>query len=123
MAVAMGLGLAQDEARSTELFPALPLAQAGGEVEENLPFQGTGDKLSWKTTGQGQLGSWATIDIQSGMGFLNGRDTDELMQSELELVFRCGMSGRRNSAGPLGRSAKDKTWRLCKPYSSRGRDA
>lgn len=78
MAVAMGLGLAQDEARSTELFPALPLAQAGGE--ESAPFQGTGNQLNWMTTGEGSLGSWAAIQIPAGMGFLNGSDADKLMQ-------------------------------------------
>jgi uncharacterized membrane-anchored protein len=41
---------------------------------------GTGNQLGWITEGTGQLGSWATIGIPQGMGFLNGSDAAKLMK-------------------------------------------
>ena len=58
-----------------------PAEEGDAAPAEDLPFQGTGSQLNWITEGEGKLGSWATIRIPEGMGFLNGADTSQLMES------------------------------------------
>ncbi|MDA0766938.1 MAG: DUF2167 domain-containing protein [Verrucomicrobia bacterium] len=56
-----------------------PAEEGDAAPVEDLPFLGTGSRLNWVTEGEGALGSWATIKIPEGMGFLNGADTATLM--------------------------------------------
>ncbi len=48
---------------------------------EQIEFQNFLASLDWQDTGQGELEEWATIDIPMGFRFLNGEDTDTLLQA------------------------------------------
>ncbi len=48
---------------------------------EQIEFQNFLASLDWQDTGQGELEDWATIDIPMGFRFLNGEDTDTLLQA------------------------------------------
>jgi len=73
------------------LFPALLLfslnsvAQvdeaADAATAEQIEFENFLASLDWQDTGQGELDEWATIDIPMGFRFLNGEDTDTLLQA------------------------------------------
>lgn len=47
---------------------------------EQIKFNQFIESLDWQDSGQGELKEWATIQIPEGFGFLNGADSDKLMQ-------------------------------------------
>lgn len=53
-------------------------AQTAEELAERQAYY---DSYPWQTSGQGELGKWATVNVSEGFRFLDGKATDELMQA------------------------------------------
>jgi len=67
------------------LLPSYSNAQIDQAAEEaaaqQIEFENFLASLDWQDSGQGELDEWATIDIPAGFRFLNGVDTDTLLQA------------------------------------------
>ncbi len=61
------------------------LAQSAEEVAEaaarEAEYQAFLDGFAWQDAGEGELGGWATIEIPRGFRYLDGKNTDKLMQA------------------------------------------
>ena len=72
-------------ASSLFLFPFYSIAQVDQAAEDataqQIEFENFLASLDWQDSGQGELEDWATIDIPAGFRFLNGVDTDTLLQA------------------------------------------
>ncbi len=72
-------------ASSIFLFPFYSIAQVDQAAEnaaaQQIEFENFLSSLDWQDSGQGELEDWATIDIPAGFRFLNGVDTDTLLQA------------------------------------------
>lgn len=56
-------------------------ATAMTEAEAEAAYQQFIEQFGWQESGRGQLAEWSTIDLPDGFRFLNGAETDELMQA------------------------------------------
>lgn len=56
-------------------------AAADAQAEAQAQFDAFINSLAWQTDGLGELKEWSTIEIPNGYRYLNGKDTDTLMQA------------------------------------------